>query len=131
MRTNGVRLDFVRAENLPWVLVNTNQLKQVFLNLVHNALQAMPAGGKLAVVIELQSESGRDWVVVRITDDGLGIRPGDMSRIFEPFFTTRAEHGGTGLGLSVSYGIVSEHGGRIDVESQPGHGSTFSVWIPV
>jgi len=131
MRTNGVRLDFVRAENLPWVLVNTNQLKQVFLNLVHNALQAMPAGGKLTVVIELQRDSERDWVVVRIQDDGLGIRPGDMSRIFEPFFTTRAEHGGTGLGLSVSYGIVSEHGGRIDVESQPGHGSTFSVWLPV
>ncbi|MFN2120984.1 MAG: ATP-binding protein [Anaerolineales bacterium] len=131
MQTNGVRLEFVRAENLPWVVVNTNQLKQVFLNLVHNALQAMPAGGKLTVVIELQRESGRDWVVVRIKDDGLGIRPGDMSRIFEPFFTTRAEHGGTGLGLSVSYGIISEHGGRIDVESQLGHGSTFSVWLPV
>jgi signal transduction histidine kinase len=131
MRTNGVRLDFVRAENLPWVLANTNQLKQVFLNLVHNALQAMPAGGKLAVTIELQSESGREWVVVRIKDNGLGIRPGDLPRIFEPFFTTRADHGGTGLGLSVSYGIVSEHGGRIDVESQPGHGSTFSVWLPV
>ena len=130
MHTSGVKLDLELAKNLPWALVDSNQMKQVFLNLIHNALQAMPAGGNLRVRTEASQTEDRQWVVVRFADNGLGIRPSDMSRIFEPFFTTRAQHGGTGLGLSVSYGIVAEHGGKIEVESQPGVGSTFSVWLP-
>jgi two-component system NtrC family sensor kinase len=130
IHTSGVKLDVVLTKDMPWVLVDNNQMKQVFLNLIHNALQAMPAGGVLQVRTEVSRSDERQWVVVRIVDNGLGIRPADMARIFEPFFTTRAQHGGTGLGLSVSYGIVADHGGKIEVESQPGVGSTFSVWLP-
>jgi signal transduction histidine kinase len=131
MHNSGVKLELDLAKDLPWILVDSNQMKQVFLNLIHNALQAMPAGGNLQVRTEAAQNDDRRWVVVRITDNGLGIRPADISRIFEPFFTTRAQHGGTGLGLSVSYGIVADHGGKIEVESRPGVGSTFSVWLPV
>ena len=98
IHTSGVKLDLELAKDMPWVLVDSNQMKQVFLNLIHNALQAMPAGGNLQVRTEVSQSDDRQWVVVRIVDNGLGIRPGDISRIFEPFFTTRAQHGGTGLG---------------------------------
>ena len=66
-----------------------------------------------------------------LTDTGTGIAPENIERVFEPFFTTRSKDGGTGLGLSVTYGIVADHGGLIDVESQVGKGSTFTVWLPV
>jgi signal transduction histidine kinase len=65
-----------------------------------------------------------------VRDNGIGIAPEDQTRIFEPFFTTKADHGGTGLGLSVTYGIISDHGGEIELVSQPGAGSTFTVWLP-
>ena len=66
-----------------------------------------------------------------LTDTGTGIAPENLERVFEPFFTTRSKDGGTGLGLSVTYGIIADHGGLIDVESQVGKGSTFTVWLPV
>lgn len=68
--------------------------------------------------------------MVSVCDNGIGIKPEDQQRIFEPFFTTKADRGGTGLGLSVTYGIVSDHGGEIELVSQPGLGSTFTVWLP-
>jgi signal transduction histidine kinase len=68
--------------------------------------------------------------MVSVSDNGVGISPEDQTRIFEPFFTTKADHGGTGLGLSVTYGIISDHGGEIELVSQPGVGSTFTVWLP-
>ncbi len=131
VQTSGVKVEASIAEDMPWISVDGNQMKQVFLNLITNAIQAMPAGGKLQVRAQVLDSDSRQWVVVRVADTGLGIRPGDLSRIFEPFFTTRSQHGGTGLGLAVSYGIVTDHGGKIEVESQPGSGSTFSVWLPV
>jgi signal transduction histidine kinase len=70
-------------------------------------------------------------VIASVKDNGQGISPEVKSRLFEPFFTTKADQGGTGLGLSVTYGIVTDHGGRIDVESQPGKGSNFTVWLPI
>jgi signal transduction histidine kinase len=106
-------------------------MKQVFLNLIHNALHAMPVGGRLELRADLRPKDLREWVVVAVSDSGIGIDPADMDRIFEPFFTTRGARGGTGLGLSVTYGIVTDHGGRIEVESRPGEGSTFLVWLPV
>jgi signal transduction histidine kinase len=130
IHTSGVQLEVIQGRDLPWILVDGNQMKQVLLNIIHNAIQAMPAGGRLTVRTETRQADGRAWIVVRVADTGLGIRATDMQRIFEPFFTTRANHGGTGLGLSVSYGIVADHGGRIEVDSQPGAGSTFSVWLP-
>jgi len=130
MHTSGVQLDISMNKKMPWVIVDRNQMKQVFLNLLHNALQAMPAGGHLFVRTGTRQRDGRKWVTTSIKDTGNGISPQDRERIFEPFFTTRSGQGGTGLGLSVTYGIVSDHGGVIDVESEIGQGTNFTVWLP-
>lgn len=130
IHTSGVTLKMELQENLPWVLVDVNQMKQVLLNLIHNALQAMPNGGDLTIATESTSRGGRDWIRVSVQDTGVGIPKPDQTRIFEPFYTTKGDQGGTGLGLSVTYGIITDHGGQIDVESQPGAGSRFSVWLP-
>ena len=130
VHTSGVTLKLALQENLPWVLVDVNQMKQVLLNLIHNALQAMPNGGELTISTESTLRAGRDWIKVSVQDTGVGIPKLDQARIFEPFYTTKGDQGGTGLGLSVTYGIVTDHGGQIDVESQPGAGSRFSVWLP-
>ena len=130
IRTSGVTLKLDLEKNLPWVLVDVNQMKQVLLNLIHNALQAMPAGGEMIIVTESAYRDGRDWIIVSVCDTGVGIPKLDQARIFEPFYTTKGNQGGTGLGLSVTYGIITDHGGQIDVESQPGTGSKFTVWLP-
>lgn len=130
IHTSGVTLRLELEENLPWILVDVNQMKQVLLNLIHNALQAMPAGGELIISTTSTFRNGRDWVIVSVCDTGVGIPKLDQARIFEPFYTTKGNEGGTGLGLSVTYGIITDHGGQIDVESQPGAGSKFTVWLP-
>ena len=109
------------------VLGNSGQLQQVFLNLVLNARDAMPEGGRLT--IQTREHGGRAIVTVR--DTGIGMTAEQTARIFDPFFTTKDPKSGTGLGLAVSYGIVKEHSGTITVESQPGKGSTFAVQIPL
>ncbi|MBU0496145.1 MAG: hypothetical protein KKB13_30190, partial [Chloroflexi bacterium] len=115
------------APDLPSVLLDVSRMKQVFLNLISNAGQAMPQGGILTVT----SERVGDEVAVRIIDTGVGIPPEHLPRVFDPFFTTKPAGQGTGLGLSVSLGIVQDHGGRIEVESQVGKGSTLVVWLPI
>ncbi|GAB4456384.1 MAG: hypothetical protein Kow0070_06360 [Anaerolineales bacterium] len=130
IHTNGVELRLHLQEDLPWVSMDENQMKQVLLNLVHNALQAMPEGGQLEIRTAAIPKMGREGVIVSVRDSGVGIPPEIQTRIFEPFFTTKANRGGTGLGLSVTYGIVSAHGGEIELISQPGAGSTFTVWLP-
>jgi signal transduction histidine kinase len=131
IHTSGVELKLNLEKNLPWALVDANQMKQVLLNLVHNALQAMPDGGELTIITETASRNKRDWVVVSVIDTGIGIPQAEQARIFEPFYTTKGNKGGTGLGLSVTYGIVTDHGGQIDVESQLGMGAKFTVWLPL
>jgi signal transduction histidine kinase len=91
----------------------------------------MPNGGELRITTTRRSRDHQDWVIVLVSDTGIGIPPENLERIFEPFFTTRAKEGGTGLGLSISYGIIAEHGGFIEAESQVSKGSIFSIWIPV
>jgi signal transduction histidine kinase len=130
IHTSGVELKLELEKDLPWVLVDSNQMKQVLVNLVHNALQAMPAGGKLILSTESASRDGRDWIKITVCDTGVGIPQPDLARIFEPFYTTKGDQGGTGLGLSVTYGIVTDHGGQIEVESELGVGSKFTVWLP-
>ena len=131
LHTSGVQIFTDLSIGLPWVLVDHNQVKQVILNLIHNALHAMPNGGELHIKTEHLRRDQRDWLTIAITDSGIGISPENLERIFEPFFTTHAKDGGTGLGLSVSYGIVAEHGGFIEAESKIGQGSIFTVWFPV
>ena len=116
------------ASDLPPILVDGNQICQVFMNILLNAAQAMPGGGSLALATEL-SEDG-EYLAVRFSDTGSGIPENDLKRIFDPFFTTK-EEGGTGLGLSVSYGIVENHGGKIAVDSLVGTGTTFTVLLPL
>jgi len=122
-----VALEERYAPGLPYLALDIGRMKQVFLNLVVNALHAMPRGGTLTIT----SEQVADEVAVRIADTGKGIPPTDLPHIFEPFFTTRPVGQGTGLGLSISLGIVQEHGGHFEVESQVGKGSTFTIWLPM
>lgn len=114
------------ARGLPDVLVDSGQMAQIFTNLATNAIQAMSQGGKLLVRTGMQGEE----LYVSFTDTGTGISPADQDRIFEPFFTTKSAGEGTGLGLSVVKGLVGRHHGRITVDSEPGRGSTFTVWLP-
>jgi hypothetical protein len=114
------------ATNLPSVRGNENRLQQVFFNLVLNARDAMPRGGWLT----LATSADEDTVVVEVRDTGHGIKREDIKRIYDPFFTTKGIGRGTGLGLSVSYGILQEHGGAIFVESALGKGTTFQVALP-
>ncbi|NIO70846.1 MAG: response regulator [Anaerolineae bacterium] len=115
------------APDLPNINAVSDQLKQVFLNLVINAIEAMPQGGELCIETKL-SEDG-DGLSVAFTDTGVGLSEKEQENIFEPFFTTKAT--GTGLGLSVSYGIIERHGGRIEVQSELGKGATFTVYLPL
>jgi signal transduction histidine kinase len=131
IQTNGVNLILKLDEDLPWVSIDHNQMKQVLLNLIHNALQAMPKGGELMVTTNQAKREDRDWIIMAITDSGIGIQPADQDRVFEPFFTTKGDRGGTGLGLSVTYGIITDHGGTIEISSEPNNGSTFAVWLPI
>jgi signal transduction histidine kinase len=102
------------------------QIEQVLINLFQNAIQAMPDGGNLHVAVRNGSHLAR----ISVRDTGIGISADNMRRIFDPFFTTKQEGEGTGLGLSVSYGIISRHGGKIEVESKPGNGTVFTVMLP-
>lgn len=101
-------------------------IEQVLINLIQNAIQAMPKGGSLRLKV-LQKD---DWVETSVQDTGVGIKKENLSRIFDPFFTTKPAGEGTGLGLSVSYGIVSQHGGEILVDSKVGKGTTFTIRLP-
>lgn len=113
---------------IPDVTCAPSQINQVFLNLITNAVQAMP---EERGSITLTSRKEGEGVAVDVEDDGSGIPPEVMSKIFDPFFTTKEIGKGTGLGLSISYKIIQEHGGKISVESKPGHGTKFTVWLPL
>jgi len=131
IQTNGVTLALELEESLPWIFIDRNQMKQVLLNLIHNALQAMPNGGDLHICTKTIQRDERRWAVMSVKDSGMGISTTDQNRIFEPFFTTKGDRGGTGLGLSVTFGIVTDHGGMIEISSEPEKGSTFAVWLPM
>jgi two-component system NtrC family sensor kinase len=111
------------------ILGDPHQLEQVFLNILMNAIEAMPNGGKLDISVRERRDPR--FVQVAVLDTGPGIPPDVLPRIFEPFFTTKEVGKNTGLGLSVSYGIVRTHGGYIDVESVGGQGTTVRVDLPV
>ena len=113
--------------SLPDVLADPYQMEQVFSNIVLNAVQSLNGEGEVRIVSALDG----DRIRISVIDNGCGIPPENRSRVFEPFFTTRPQGMGTGLGLSISYGIVSGHGGTIDVESEEGIGTCFIVRLPL
>lgn len=122
------KADIVREfGTLPPVQCRPAQLNQVFMNMLVNAAQAITEHG----TITLRSGCADDKVWVSITDTGNGIPPELMSKIFDPFFTTKPLGKGTGLGLSIAYGIINKHGGSINVQSKPGQGTTFTIWLPI
>jgi len=126
---SGIHVEEDIPANLPPVHGEKKSLQQVFLNLFINAIQAMLNGGSLQIGAH-PSPDGH-WMVIDVKDTGVGIDPQHLPRIFDPFYTTKQVGRGTGLGLSVTYGIVEKHGGHIEVKSRKGAGATFTVTLPL
>lgn len=124
----GISLDKKIPGDMPAIRGNLRKLQHVFLNLLLNAIQAMSGGG--SIVVQASQDSG-DYLRIDVKDTGTGIKAEELEKIFDPFYTTKGVGRGTGLGLSLTYGIVKEHGGYIEVESEVGKGTTFSVYLPV
>jgi two-component system, NtrC family, sensor kinase len=126
LKSAKVSLNLQLDGDLPAVWGNAGKLQQVFMNLIVNARDAMPKGGELT----LATERDDGQVRVEVCDTGVGIPPDHLTKIFDPFFTTKSKSRGTGLGLAVSYGIIREHAGKVEVESRQGHGTTFRLELP-
>jgi two-component system NtrC family sensor kinase len=137
-RTANVTLDPPAADETLRIAADDGQLTQVLTNLVVNGIQATPPGGTVAITARVVAQApppyvGSDeesWMAIEVRDTGTGLDEATRARVFEPFYTTKEIGEGTGLGLSVSWGLVREHGGWIDVVSTPGNGSTFTVYLP-
>jgi signal transduction histidine kinase len=129
LRTQGVTLDLRIPADLPEIPADTMKLEQVLVELVSNALDAMPGGGRLAIVAAATAGAGGEpGITVSIEDTGRGILPETLPSVGQPFFTTRSE--GTGLGLATARRFVEQHGGRLELSSRPGEGTTVRVWLP-
>ncbi|MHC4449977.1 MAG: sensor histidine kinase, partial [Planctomycetota bacterium] len=123
----AVEIQIDLADDLPSIHADRGQIQQLLLVLFMNAIEAMPNGGTLTI----SARRGRnDDVVLTVADTGCGIPPEQHAAVFEPFFTTKQEGQGVGLGLAVAYGIVERHGGRIELESAPDMGTTFTIRLP-
>jgi PAS domain S-box-containing protein len=123
------QIEIVRRydEDAPEAYGNAGKLQQVFTNLILNARDAIPDGGRIIVATGTADDGS---LIAEISDTGIGIAPENVAKIYDPFYTTKGVGQGTGLGLAVSYGIIQEHAGRISVESEPGHGTTFRITLP-
>jgi two-component system, NtrC family, sensor kinase len=127
LRRNQIEIKRDYDADCPMVIGNAGKLQQVFTNLLLNARDAIPDGGRITL---RTSANGGDSLLVEVCDTGIGIAPEDVAKIYDPFYTTKGVGRGTGLGLAVSYGIVQEHSGHISVESVPGRGTTFRIALP-
>ena len=127
LRKGKVRVERALPAGGVYATYDPQQIQQVLINLIQNAVQAMPDGGDLWVGLSVVDSKA----VISMRDSGVGIPPDVMPRIFDPFFTTKAEGQGTGMGLAVSYGILTRHGGSIEAASQPGQGTTFTLRLPL
>lgn len=127
LQENDIQIKTLFAAELPPIMASKNQLRQVFLNLVANARDAMPDGGTLSV----KTASDEETVKIEFSDTGIGIKEEDLKRIFDTFFTTKDSVKGVGLGLSVCYGFIKEHGGDIQVTSEVAKGTTFTIAFPI
>ncbi len=131
LKISNARVEKRFAAELPRIIGSEDQLQQVFMNMISNAAEAMEALGDGTLTIETEHLSGERKIVVRFRDTGPGIPRENLSKLFEPFFTTKKKGKGVGLGLSVAYGIIEEHGGAIRVESRPSEGTVFEVELPL
>jgi two-component system NtrC family sensor kinase len=123
-----VQINTEVAQNLPSIRASVSELQQVFFNLINNAIDAMEnQGGTLTISCKQQNS----FIVIKISDTGKGIPEANLDRIFDPFFTTKPVGKGTGLGLSICYGIIEKMGGKIDVQSKVGSGTTFLIYLPL
>jgi two-component system NtrC family sensor kinase len=131
LKKSGIQPMVLLADDHPPAKGDRKQLAQVVLNLLLNAIEAMPRGGTLTIssTVAVNPESRQEFLQLMVKDTGLGIPDKDRPYLFDPFFTTKA--GGTGLGLSVAYSIIQKHNGRIEVESELGKGASFILWLPV
>lgn len=128
----GVKIEFNPGEDLPMLVLDPNQIQSVLLNLFINALDATEPGDSIILSTSLSaSDTGTKGVEIVVADTGSGIPPENLEKLFDPFFTTKEIGQGTGLGLSVSFGIIQRHGGTIRVQSEVGRGSTFFIWLPI
>jgi signal transduction histidine kinase len=131
LRKHRINVEREFANVIPTVQADRQQLRQLFLNLLTNASDAMPQGGRLTVRVNAgQLEHGAGAVVVEFEDTGAGIAPDDLAKVWEPFFTTKPEGRGTGLGLAICRRIVEEHGGTMHIESAVGQGTTVRIMLP-
>ena len=141
-KTSNINIIEKFGIDLPPVQADADQLKQVFINLIKNAFDAMPKGGVLTIETStlpeafamsgapLHEAASEEMVMIQFKDSGMGIHPDHIQNIFDPFFTTKGRQMGTGLGLSISYNIIEKHGGRLEVESEVGKGSNFIIKLP-
>ena len=118
------------AESLPFIKADSAQMEQVIVNLAVNAQDAMPEGGTLIITTRPETANGEDNVILEVRDTGYGIDPSLQEHLFEPFFTTKDTSSGSGLGLAAVYGIISQSGGTIEIQSTPGEGATFIITLP-
>jgi two-component system NtrC family sensor kinase len=130
----GVSIEFNPGENLPMLTLDRNQFQSVLLNMIINALDATEPGGNINIYTATGlsvSDNGQKGVEITIADTGSGIPPEALHKLFDPFFTTKHPSQATGLGLSVSFGIIQRHGGTIRVQSEVGKGTRFFIWLPI
>ncbi|MBL7226204.1 MAG: PAS domain-containing protein [Desulfobacteraceae bacterium] len=131
LKINGIKVEKDLGRDLPDIMGSEDQLQQVFMNLVSNAAEAMESSEEGVLRVETEHSLKNNSIVVRVQDTGVGISKENRAALFEPFFTTKKKGKGVGLGLSVVYGIIEDHKGSINVESEAGRGTTFVVEIPL
>jgi signal transduction histidine kinase len=135
---HGVQVETQLPERPMLVCADQTQLQQVVINMAVNGIQAMPRGGRLRIEVGQgrpggslgRADAHADFPWIRVTDDGPGVAPEHLDQVFDPFFTTKPVGEGTGLGLAVVHAIVQEHGGSVTVSNEPGHGASFTVFLP-
>ena len=123
----NIKIETAFSSAVKKIQVDRDRINQVLLNLYLNAIESMQDGGTLNVALSMNKE--RKWVIIKVTDNGKGIKKKDIAHIFDPYFTTKPS--GTGLGLAIVHNIINAHAGKMEVESSPGKGTTVTLFLPI